>query len=85
MIEVRSSRLKTISIDDGPAMRDVGVVIVDDSAVVVPIVSPVVPTPTEAGKQSNSKSQSKSQPWAVQEKSRIGIPTWEDRQRSSIH
>jgi hypothetical protein len=50
MIEVRSIRIKTIAIDDGPAMRHVGVVVVDDPSVVMPIVSPVVPTPAEASK-----------------------------------
>jgi hypothetical protein len=50
MIEVRSSRMKTIAIDDGPAMRNVCVVVVFDSAAVAPIVSPTVPTPAEARK-----------------------------------
>ena len=50
MIEVRSARTKTVAIDDRPAVRDVGVVVVDDSPVVVPIVSPVVPTPAESAK-----------------------------------
>jgi hypothetical protein len=50
MIEVRSTRMKTIAIDDSPAMRDKRVVVVDYSPAAVPIVSPTVPTPAEAGK-----------------------------------
>jgi hypothetical protein len=52
-IEVRSTRTKTIAIDDSPAMRDVGVVVVDDPAAAVPVESPTVPTPAEASKESN--------------------------------
>jgi hypothetical protein len=51
MIEVvHSSRTKIIAVDDRPAMRDERVVVVDDSPAAVPIVSPTVPTPAEAGK-----------------------------------
>jgi hypothetical protein len=50
MIEVRSIRIKTIPIDDSPAMRDERVVVEDGSPAVVPIESPVVKTPAEAGK-----------------------------------
>ena len=50
MIEVRSTRTKVIAIDDSPAMRDERVVVVDDSSAAVPIESPTVPTPPEAGK-----------------------------------
>jgi hypothetical protein len=48
MAEAR--RMKVIAIDDRPAMRDVGVVVVDHPAATVPIVAPIVPTPAEAGK-----------------------------------
>jgi hypothetical protein len=55
MIEVRSTRMKTIvvddsAIDDSRAMRDERVVVVEDSPAAVPIESPTVPTPAEAGK-----------------------------------
>ena len=50
MVEVRSTRMKTVAVDNGPAVRDVRVVVVDDSPVVVPIVSPMVPAPAEAAK-----------------------------------
>jgi hypothetical protein len=50
MIGVRSTSTKTIAIDDRPAMRDVRVVVVYDSPIVVPIVSPMAPAPAEAAK-----------------------------------
>jgi hypothetical protein len=51
MIEVRSTRMNIIAIDDSLAMRDVRVVVVDDPpAFMAPIISPVMPTPAEAAK-----------------------------------
>jgi hypothetical protein len=50
MIEVPSCRIKAVAIDDGPATRNVRIVIEFDSSAVVPIVSPAVPTPAEASK-----------------------------------
>jgi hypothetical protein len=50
MIEVRSIRMKIIAVDDSRAMRDKRVVVVDDSPPAVPVESPTVPTPGEAGK-----------------------------------
>lgn len=50
MIEVPSTRMKIIAIDDRPAMRDKRVVVVDHSPAAVPIVAPTVPAPAEAGK-----------------------------------
>jgi hypothetical protein len=49
-IEVRSRRVKTVAIDNGPTVRNIRVVVVDDSAVVAPIVPPIVPTPAESAK-----------------------------------
>jgi hypothetical protein len=50
MIEVRSTRMKTVAVDDSPAMRDERVVVIEDSPAAVPIESPIVPTPAEPGK-----------------------------------
>jgi hypothetical protein len=50
MTEVRSTRMKTIAIDDSRAMRDERVVVVEDSPAAVPIESPTRPAPAEAGK-----------------------------------
>src|SRR6267154_3489578 len=83
MIEVASIS-KVVAIDDGPAIRNVGVVVVDNPTFVVPIVSPMVPAPAEAAKVADSKAQPKTYPWTIQEKSRIRIPTGEDRQRRAV-
>ena len=50
LVEVHSTRMKIIAIDDSPAVRDVRVVVIDNSPVVAPIVPPVAPTPAEAAK-----------------------------------
>ena len=56
MIEVRSTRMKTITIDDSRAVGAIRVVVVNDSPAMVPIESPIVPTPAEATKQAHSES-----------------------------
>ena len=76
---VRIGAMKTISIDDGRTMRDVRVVVVDDPAAVMPIVSPSVPTPSETAKWSDPKRQSKTDSRTSQEKPRVRIPTREHR------
>ena len=76
---------KTIAVDDSRAMRDERVVVVDYSAGAVPIESPMVPTPAEAGKQSNSKTEAESDARPVDEESRVRIPTGEDRDGRSIN
>ena len=50
MIELISTRIKAIAIDDSSAMRDERVVVEDGSPAVVPIESPVAKTPAETGK-----------------------------------
>jgi hypothetical protein len=64
MIEVASIS-KVVAIDDRSTIRNVGVVVVDNPAFVVPIVSPMVPAPTESPKVADSKAQSKTDSWAV--------------------
>ena len=80
----RPSRTETIAIDDGPAVRDVRIVVVDDSAAAAPIKSPIVPTPAEAAIESNTEAQSKTNSRAVQKKPRIRIPSGEDSQWSPV-
>jgi hypothetical protein len=67
MVEVCSNRMKTIAVDDGSAMRDVRVVVVDDSPAAVPTVSPIVPSPAKAAKQANAKAQTKADSWTRKE------------------
>src|SRR6201998_825325 len=76
--------VKIISIDDGRAVRDVRVVVVDDSPVVVPIVSPVVPTPAEAAEGRHCEPKFKIYSRTGQKKSRIRIPTRKHRHGSAV-
>ena len=48
MVGVVSAQMIVVAIHDRCAVRDVGVVVVDDVATVVPIESPAVPAPAEA-------------------------------------
>ena len=52
MVEVG---VKVVAINDRPAMREVRVVVVDDSAAVMPVVPPVVPAPPKAAKKADSE------------------------------
>src|SRR6202021_1033512 len=78
-------RTKVITIDDRPAMRDVRVVVVNHPSAAVPIVAPIGPAPAEAAKQSNAKTQSKTDPQTSQEQPGIGIPTGESSQRIPVY
>jgi hypothetical protein len=77
--------VKVISIDDGRAVRDVRVVVVDDSSLVVPIVSPMVPTPGEPAEGRHCEPKFKTDSRTGQKESRIRIPTREHRHGTAIH
>src|SRR5437667_9805111 len=85
LINIRSTRMKIIAIDDRPAIRDESVVVENGSPAVMPIESPMVKTPAETAEESDPESQPKTDPRAVQEEPRIRVPTREDRQRNPIH
>jgi hypothetical protein len=84
-IEVLPVRANTIAIDDRPAVRHIGVVVVDDPSAAVPVVTPMVPSPAKAGEGSNPEAESESDPGTIPKKSRIRIPTGEDGQGIPIH
>src|ERR1700758_1243873 len=77
--------VKIISINDGRAVRDVRVVVVDDPPVVVPIVSPVVPTPAEPAEGGHCEPKFKIDSRTGQKESRIRIPTRKHRHGSAVH
>src|SRR5258707_9459643 len=85
MVEVHSTGVKTVAVDNRRAVREVRVVVVDDSAVVAPIESPMAPTPTKAAEQSNSETQPEINSRRIPVKSRIRIPTGEHGQRRPIY
>src|ERR1700675_953455 len=76
--------IESVVIGEDPAVGDVGIVVEDD-AVMMPVVSPVVPTPAKAAKEADAKAKSpcKSGPCKVQ--AWIPIPPWPDPNRISIH
>ena len=54
--------VEVVAIDDGCAMGDVGVVVVDDVSV-MPVKSPVVPSPTKPAKKQRLEAQAKNYAW----------------------
>src|SRR4029077_16226350 len=84
MIKSTSAGVEVFAIDEHPAVRHVAVVIELD-IVVMPIRSPMVPTPTEAAKEADSEAEAPSQPWSGKVQSWIPIPAWPHGKRLSIH
>src|SRR5438876_4110184 len=76
--------VEVVAIDDGCAMGDVGVVVVD-YPVAMPIASPVMPAPSKSPEEADSKSNperdcrpSQKDPW-------YGIPAWICDDRVAVH
>ena len=81
---VKTAVIETIAVDDCPAMRDIRVVVILYSPAVVPIESPIVPTPAEAAKEADPEAQSKTDAGTIPKKSWIRIPAREDGQGISV-
>jgi hypothetical protein len=62
MIEARTPPIESIAIDEDSAVGNVGVVVVNDIAV-VPVKSPVVPSPPKPAKESRFEAKSKNHTW----------------------
>ena len=62
MIESRSPAIEVVAIDEDSAVRYVGVVVVDDVSV-MPVKSPVVPSPTKPAKKQRLEAQAKNYAW----------------------
>ena len=84
-VEVGSRRMEIVPIDDRPALRDVGIVVVNHPSGTVPVEAPMVPAPTETAKEAYSETEPKSDSWASQEEAGIRIPTREDGQGITVH
>src|SRR6266852_5293776 len=76
--ESTSGSIEVIAIDEHSAVGYIAVVIKKD-IVVMPIRSPVVPTPTEPAKEADSKAETPCQAWPGKVQSRIPVPVWPDR------
>lgn len=83
-VEVAAAAIKVVAIDDGSAVGDVGVVIVNH-AMAVPVASPVMPAPTISAEETDAEPDSKSNPDSGQEDSWHGIPAWIGDDRVAIY
>jgi hypothetical protein len=83
VIGVRTPAIESVVIGEDSAVGYVSVVVIND-IVVMPVRSPVVPSPTESAKIANSKAQPKRNSRAAKVQSGIRIPTWPNPDRLSI-
>src|SRR5437660_11636557 len=79
----RTRAIKVVAIDEDSAVGDVAVMIEKDT-VVIPIRSPVVPTPAKPAKEADAKAETKRQTPTCKVQSRIPIPACPDPDRLSI-
>src|SRR3979411_2373246 len=75
--------IEGVVISEDPAVGDVSVVVIND-IVVMPVRSPVVPSPAKPAKIADSKAQAKRNSRAGKVQSWIRIPTWPNPDRLSI-
>src|SRR6266850_15901 len=84
VVKIATAAIKVVAIDDGSAVGDVGVVVVNH-AMAVPVASPVMPAPTISAEGTDAEPESKSNPRPSQENPRHGIPAWICDDRVAIH
>jgi len=76
--------VEVVAINDGSAVRDVGVVIVD-YPVAMPVASPVMPAPTISSEETDAEPDSKSDPCSSKEDSRHRVPAWICDDRRTVY
>ena len=76
--------IEVVAVDENSAVGFV-VVVVETNVVVMPIVSPVVPTPAKPAEEANSKAESKRNPRTFNEQPRVPIPARPNANGRSIH
>src|SRR5467141_3993814 len=84
VVEIAAAAVKVVAIDDGSAVGNVGVVIVDHS-VAMPVASPVMPAPTIPSEEADAEPDSKSDTRSGQEDPWHRIPAWIGHDRLAIH
>src|SRR5712671_3319989 len=84
VIEVAVRAIESVVISENSAVGNVGVVVVSDMAV-IPVRSPMVPSPAEPAEETDAKSEAKSDSGAVEEQSWIRIPPGPDTDGLTIH
>src|SRR5271167_309373 len=78
-----TSAIEIVAINENPAVGYVGAVVEHDP-VIMPIVSPVSPPPSETAEEANSKAKAPSEPWPREVQSRIPVPARPDSDGLSI-
>jgi hypothetical protein len=76
--------IEVVAIDENPAVGLV-VVVIETNVLVMPIVSPVSPSPAETSKETNSKAKAKFDSRAGKEQSWIRIPAGPDPDGFSVN
>ena len=76
--------VEVVAIDDGCAVGDVGVVVVD-YPVALPIASPVMPAPSKSPEEADSKSNPERDCRPSKKDPRYGIPAWICNDRVAVH
>ncbi len=84
MIEACASAIEVVAIGEDSAVGNVAVVVVNDIAV-VPVKSPVMPSPTKAAKQSRLEAKAKNHTWSRKVEPGVRIPARPGHERRSIH
>src|SRR5258708_1584868 len=84
MIDVRAAAIEGVVIGEDSAVGYVSVVVIND-IVVMPVRSPVVPSPAKPAEIADSKAQAKRNSRAAEKQSRIRIPAGPDSDRLPIH
>src|SRR6267154_2117289 len=80
----RVAVVEVVTINDRPAVGDVGVVIVNHP-MAMPVASPVMPAPTISSEETDAEPNSKSNPPSGKEDSRHGVPARIRQDRLAIH
>src|ERR1700758_4656284 len=83
MINPASASVEVITINENSAVGHVPMVVEKD-AVMVPIGSPMVPTPAKATKKANAEAETKSNSRTRQVQTGIPVPAWPHRKRGAI-
>src|SRR6266404_712514 len=84
IIEAASAPIECIVVEKRPAVGH-ETVVVKNNIVVMPIRSPVVPSPAKPAKEANAKPQAKRDSRSGKEQSGIRIPAWPNPHGRSIH
>lgn len=83
-MEIAAVAADIAAIDECSAVRNVSVVVIHD-CVVVPVESPVMPSPTEAAEQTDPKPYTESNRRAADENAGNRIPSGPHRERRAVH